>query len=66
MLLSRGVKQISLEQINDWEFIEQVTLAKEAIPKAVAQAWLNAEKRGVLPSWAIGQVKKDMIEKAAL
>ena len=66
MLLSRGVKAISLEQINDWDFIEQVMIAKEAIPKPVAEAWLKAEKRGVLPSWAMSQVKYEMMQKAAL
>lgn len=66
LLLAQGVKQISLEQINDWDFIEQVMIAKAAIPKSVAIAWLEAEKRGCMPSWAMSQVNHGMIEKAAL
>jgi nickel-dependent lactate racemase len=66
MLLSKGCDSVSREQINEFEFIESVIEAKKQIPKDVAVAWLEAQKKGCLPGWAIKQVKVDMMEKAVI
>lgn len=65
-LLSKGCESITREQINSWEFGSMVAEAKKAIPKRVAEAWLEANQKGALPSWAVGQVKVSMMELAAL
>jgi hypothetical protein len=66
MLLSKGVNTITPDQINQYEFASQVREAKAAIPKQVATIWLELNKRGCLPPWAIEQVKIDYMTKAAL
>jgi nickel-dependent lactate racemase len=66
MLLSKGCDSVTREQINEFEFIELVIEAKKQIPKVVATTWLEAQKKGHLPAWAIRQVKVDMMEKAAI
>lgn len=66
LLLSQGVDSIDREQVNDWEYLDQVQKAKREIPKQVAKVWLEMQQKGCLPSWAINQIKVDMMSKAAL
>jgi len=66
MLLSKGVSSVDRDQINSWDLIEQIMAAKEAIPESVAKAWLGAQSRGLLPTWAEKQINIDVLRKAAL
>jgi len=66
LLLSKGIKSITRDQINEYEFIELVKEAKAAIPKQVAVIWLDLMKRGCIPSWCSEQVNVPVMEKAAL
>lgn len=66
MLLSKGIDSVDREQINDWEFIEQVQKAKSAIPKKVAETWLKMHETGCLPRWAEQQIDVGMMRKAVL
>lgn len=64
--LSKGIKSITREQLNDWDMIALIEEAKEAVPKVVAEAWLDLNKRGALPQWCIEQIDVAAIERAAL
>jgi hypothetical protein len=66
MLLSKGVDSVPREAINEWEYVIRTREAKEAMPREVAQTWLDLMRRGCLPAWAVAQMKLDMVEKAAL
>jgi hypothetical protein len=66
MLLSKGVDSIDREQINEWEFIEKIQEAKQAVPKIVAKTWLDLQSKGCLPHWAEFQIDKGVMSKAAL
>jgi hypothetical protein len=66
MLLSKGCDSIDREQINSWDFAAKVAEAKKAIPKQVAEVWLEMNRKGCLPAWAIAQVKPGSMEKAAI
>jgi hypothetical protein len=64
--LSKGIKSITREQLNDWDMIALIDEAKAAVPKEVAEAWLDLAKRGCLANWVTEQIDAAVMERAAL
>jgi len=64
--LSKGIKSIDRDDLNDWAILEKIEKAKESMPKAVAETWLELNRKGCIPHWAIEQIDLKTVQLAAL
>lgn len=64
--LSKGIKNLDRDDLNDWEMITKISEAKDAIPQEVAESWLELNRKGCLPYWCVEQIQIKSMERAAL
>lgn len=65
-LVSKGAKNVDRNALNDWDTIAAIEDAREAVPKVVAETWMEMNRKGALPTWAIEQINVKTMELATL
>ena len=65
-LVSKGAKNVDRNALNDWDLIADIEEAKAAVPEVVAKTWMELNRKGALPTWAIEQINVKSMELAAL